>query len=249
MYEWGDLHLDPEACEVSYQGKILHLWPKEYELLKLFLEHPKRVFSASVIIDRLWSFDSVPAECTVRAHIKGLRRKLKNAGAEDVIQTVHGLGYRLSPLPKETTKSNVSLCPMMMKILALHDAEYALVDKNLIILEVSSGVKNFSDYPDEVAIGRDITAAFPELIGIESILLTILDNQQKSFDLKGIARADNFLRPDYINIYVISEQTEESSDPRLLILFEDSSEKMILKQKVIQQEYEAYLMLEDSSNS
>ena len=137
----------------------------------------------------------------------------------------------------------------MMKILALHDAEYALVDKNLIILEVSSGVKNFSDYPDEVAIGREITSAFPELIGIESILLTILDNQQKSFDIKGIARADNFLRPDYINIYVISEQTGDSSNPRLLILFEDSSEKMILKQKVIQQEYEAYLRLRDLSSS
>ncbi len=249
MYEWGDLHLDPEACEVSYRGKILQLWPKEYELLKLFFEYPRRVFSAAAIIERLWSFDSIPTECAVRAHIKGLRRKLKNAGAEDVIQTVHGLGYRLNPLPKETTKSVVSLCPMLMKILALHDAEYAIVDENLTILEVSPGVKNFSDYPDQVATGINITSAFPELIGIESILLNILDDQQKSFDLKGIARADNFLRPDYINIYVISDQTEGYSSPRLLVLFEDSSEKMTLKQKVVQLENESYLILRDSSKS
>ncbi len=243
MYKWGDLLLDPEACEVRYQGNTLRLYPKEYELLKLFFDYPKRVLSPSFIIDRLWSFDSIPSESAVRTHIKGLRRKLKDAGAEDVIQTVHGLGYRLKLLPKETKPSDSSLNPMLLKLLALHEIEYVIVDENFIILEVSPGVKNFSDYPWDVAIGREVTLSFPELIGLESTLWEILENQKERFDIKGIARSKNSLRPDYINIYAMNEPTTEHSSKKLLILFEDSSEKMIWKQQVVQQENESYLLI------
>ncbi|MBD2015703.1 winged helix-turn-helix transcriptional regulator [Microcoleus sp. FACHB-53] len=243
MYKWGDLRLDPEACEVSYQGNTLRLYPKEYELLKLFFDYPKRVLSPSFIMDRLWSFDSIPSESAVRAHIKGLRRKLKDAGAENVIQTVHSLGYRLKPLSKETQKSDSSLSPMLIKLLALHEIEHVIVDKNFIILEASPDVKNFSDYPLDVVVGREVTLAFPELIGIESTLLEILEDQKSSFDIKGIARSKNSLRPDYINIYAMSEPTENKSTQRLLLLFEDSSEKMIWKQQVVQQENESYLLI------
>jgi DNA-binding winged helix-turn-helix (wHTH) protein len=243
MYKWGDLRLYPEACEVSYQGNTLRLYPKEYELLKLFFDYPKRVLSPSFIIDCLWSFDSIPSESAIRTHIKGLRRKLKDAGAEDVIQTVHGLGYRLKPLPKETKQSDSSLSPMLLKLLALHEIEYVIVDKSFMILEVSPSVKNFSDYPWDVAIGREVTLAFPELIGLESTLLEILENQKERFDIKGIARSKNSLRPDYINIYAMTEPTTEHSCQRLLLLFEDSSEKMIWKQQVVQQENESYLLI------
>ncbi len=247
MYSWGDLCLDPKACEVSYKGITLRLYPKEYELLKLFFDYPNHVLSSSVIIERLWSFDSVPTESAVRTHIKGLRRKLKEVGADDVIQTVHSLGYRLKPLPKKTTQSESSLNPMLMQLLALHFSDYAIVDRDLIVLEVSPGVKNFSDYPWDVAIGRNVTLAFPELIGLESIFLDVLENKQKSFDIKGIARVNNSRRPDYINIYVIAIQTQESSRKKSLILFEDSSEKMSLKQQVVQQENEFYLLLGEPS--
>lgn len=246
MYQREDLRLDPQACEVSYRGNILRLYPKEYELLKLFLDYPNHVLSPSVIIDRLWSGDSIPTESVVRTHIKGLRRKLQNAGAEDFIQTVHGLGYRLKPLPRETTKSNLSLSPMLMKFLALHYMEYAIVDKDLIIKEFSPSVKNFSDYPLDVAIGKTVTLAFPELFGLESIFLEILENRRPSFDIKEVARACNSLRPDYINIYIMADSGEEHPSQRLLILFEDSSEKMILKQQVVQKENESYLLLTGS---
>ncbi|HAA28359.1 MAG TPA: hypothetical protein DCE56_12580 [Cyanobacteria bacterium UBA8553] len=247
MYSWGDLRLDSEAFEVSYKGITLRLYPKEYELLKLFFDYPNHVLSPSIIIERLWSDDSVPTESAVRTHIKGLRRKLKEVGADDVIQTVHSLGYRLKPLPKKTTQSECSLNPMLMQLLALHFSEYAIVDRNLIVLEVSPGVKNFSDYPWDVAIGRNVTLAFPELIGLESTFLEVLENKKKSFDIKGIARVNNSRRPDYINIYVIAMSIKESSLQNLLILFEDSSEKMILKQQVVQKENEFYLLLGESS--
>jgi DNA-binding response OmpR family regulator len=67
--------------------------------LELFLRNGRRVFSSSQILERLWSLEEPPAEETVRTHIKGLRHKLKAAGAPaDLIETVHGLGYRLKGL-------------------------------------------------------------------------------------------------------------------------------------------------------
>lgn len=101
--EWGELHLDPNTCEVSYQQKPCPLSSKEHGLLELFLRNPRRVFSSGAILEHLWTFGETPGEETVRAHIKRLRRKLKAVGADDVIETIHGMGYRLKPLPEEQT--------------------------------------------------------------------------------------------------------------------------------------------------
>ncbi|MGI0487334.1 response regulator [Pantanalinema rosaneae CENA516] len=97
VLEWGNLRLDPVTCEVTYQGQVLPLSPKEYGLLELFLRSPQRVFSSSIILEHLWGFDDAPGEETVRTHIKRLRRKLRAAGAEEMIDTVYGMGYRLKP--------------------------------------------------------------------------------------------------------------------------------------------------------
>lgn len=103
VLEWGDISLDPSTCECTYKGSPLSPSPKEYSLLFLFLRHPRRVLSRSTIMEHLWSFEDPPSEDTVRAHIKGLRRKFKAVGADDIIETVYGLGYRLKPL-KEIQK-------------------------------------------------------------------------------------------------------------------------------------------------
>lgn len=93
----AELSLNPSSCQVSYEGNILELTPKEYNLLELFLRNPSRVFSRGQIVEHLWTFDDPPLEDSVKAHIKGLRQKLKVAGAVDWIENVYGLGYRLSP--------------------------------------------------------------------------------------------------------------------------------------------------------
>jgi DNA-binding response OmpR family regulator len=94
--EWEALCLDPSNCEVTYNGQSLHITAREYKFLELFLRNTHRIFSQSALIDRLWSLEEYPTENTVRAHIKGLRQKLKKAGAApDFIETVYGLGYRL----------------------------------------------------------------------------------------------------------------------------------------------------------
>jgi diguanylate cyclase (GGDEF)-like protein len=93
----GELSLDPSSCQVSYADKPIKLTPKEYSLLELFLRNPLRVYSRTQLIDYLWNFDDPPLEESVKAHIKGLRQKLKKAGAKDWIENVYGIGYRLNP--------------------------------------------------------------------------------------------------------------------------------------------------------
>jgi DNA-binding response OmpR family regulator len=99
VLEWGELRLDPSSCEVTYGDEPLTLTPKEYALLELLLRNRNHVFSCDVILEHLWSFEDTPGEEAVRTHIKGLRQKLKSAGAPtDLVMTVYGIGYRLKPL-------------------------------------------------------------------------------------------------------------------------------------------------------
>ena len=91
------LILDPSSCQVSYQQQPIKLTAKEYCLLEIFLRNPARVFSRSQIVDKIWTFDDPPLEESVKAHIKGLRKKLKRAGVVDWIENVYGIGYRLNP--------------------------------------------------------------------------------------------------------------------------------------------------------
>lgn len=103
VMQWGNVQLDPSSCQVTCDRQSVHLTSKEYELLELFLRNPHRIFSSSVLLDRLWSVDELPTESTVRSHIKGLRRKLAKTGAGDPIETIYALGYRLR---EETDKNS-----------------------------------------------------------------------------------------------------------------------------------------------
>ncbi len=102
---WEKLQVNLDIAEVTYEEKVLHLTPKEYNLLELFLRNPRRIFSRSAILDRIWSAGEFPQEEAVTAHIKGLRQKLKAAGMiVDLVETVYGLGYRLKSLPEESDR-------------------------------------------------------------------------------------------------------------------------------------------------
>ncbi|WP_218082795.1 two-component system response regulator RppA [Anthocerotibacter panamensis] len=94
--EQGLIVLDPANKLVLVLGTRVDLTAKEYMLLEHFLRHPNQVFSRDQLIERLWNWDETPGSDVVKAHLKGLRRKLKEAGATDPIEAVHGLGYRLS---------------------------------------------------------------------------------------------------------------------------------------------------------
>ncbi|NJK41853.1 MAG: response regulator transcription factor [Acaryochloridaceae cyanobacterium SU_2_1] len=99
ILEWGALQLNPNTCEVFFKEKLIPLTPKEYSLLELFLRNSRRVFSRAQILEHLWAYEVLPEEDTVKAHIKGLRQKLKVVGApSDLIETVYGFGYRLKQI-------------------------------------------------------------------------------------------------------------------------------------------------------
>jgi DNA-binding response OmpR family regulator len=98
VLSWGGLTLDPTSYEVTYNRVPIHLTPKEFALMEALLRYGRRVLSRSAIIDQIWHWQEAPEEATIKSYIKTLRAKLRAAGApKDLIETVHGLGYRLNP--------------------------------------------------------------------------------------------------------------------------------------------------------
>ena len=92
----GALQLNPSLHKVTYAGQALPLTPKEYMLLECFLRNPTQILTRSFLLDRLWELDKTAGEETIKTHLTNLRRKLKAAGAaENVIETIYGVGYRL----------------------------------------------------------------------------------------------------------------------------------------------------------
>ena len=137
------------------------------------------------------------------------------------------------------------------KLLSLRQIEYLALDRDLHILEASVGVQRFAEYPSEATLGKHICLSFPELIGIENILITILEGRQASFELKGISRSSAKGKPLYLDLYIVNTiQQENSSKNQLIIFFEDVTERMALEQKLVQRANEVTLLLEawDSSN-
>lgn len=92
---WENLCLDVTRNTFSSQGQEINFTPKEYCLLELLLYNPRRIFSRSAILHKLWDFSMSPSQQIVGTHVEHVRQKLKVAGVNDPIETVHGLGYRL----------------------------------------------------------------------------------------------------------------------------------------------------------
>jgi len=96
--EAGDLRLDPVAHRVERRGRPLRIGPTEYRLLKFFMEHPRRVFSRSQLLDAVWGTDSEIEERTVDVHIRRLRKAIALDDGRDPIRTVRSAGYALEPV-------------------------------------------------------------------------------------------------------------------------------------------------------
>lgn len=94
----GDLKLDPVAHRVERRGRQLHIGPTEYRLIKFFMEHPRRVFSRSQLLDAVWGTGSEIEERTVDVHIRRLRKAIALENVRDPIRTVRSAGYALEPV-------------------------------------------------------------------------------------------------------------------------------------------------------
>ena len=96
------LELDAATHRVSYQGEALKLGPTEFKLLNYLLHHPERVHSRAQLLDKVWGDHVFIEERTVDVHVKRLREALGEAGT--MLQTVRGVGYRLSAVTPASGK-------------------------------------------------------------------------------------------------------------------------------------------------
>lgn len=84
--------INDEAHTVTLNGEPLELTLKEYELLKLFLNNPGKVFTRDNLLLTVWNEEIPPETRTVDVHVASLRKKIKDFG--DRLETVRGVGYR-----------------------------------------------------------------------------------------------------------------------------------------------------------
>ncbi len=89
----GSLELNLNEHTVSLDGKRVQLTLKEFEMLRLFMEHIGRVYTRDQLLSKIWGADYIGETRTVDVHIGTLRTKLESCG--DYIQTVRGVGYRM----------------------------------------------------------------------------------------------------------------------------------------------------------
>jgi two-component system, OmpR family, catabolic regulation response regulator CreB len=88
--------IDEERIQVTYFGEAVPLSSTEFRLLRVFSQHPGRVWSRSQLMDIAWTDPGASMERTVDAHVKTLRSKLKSVRPEiDPIETHRGMGYAL----------------------------------------------------------------------------------------------------------------------------------------------------------
>ena len=89
----GRLEMDPDAHTVLVDGERVELTLKEFELVRLFLKHPGRVYSRDQLLEKVWGGEYFGETRTVDVHIGTLRTKLGLCGG--YVRTVRGVGYRM----------------------------------------------------------------------------------------------------------------------------------------------------------
>ena len=95
VLRFHDIEVVPSEREARRDGEQLDLTAREYELLELFLRHPRQVLSREQILQDVWGFDYLGDSNLVDVRIKYLRDKLEAGGRPRLIQTVRGAGYTL----------------------------------------------------------------------------------------------------------------------------------------------------------
>lgn len=92
----GCLTLDPENRAVTVDGQPVRLTRTEFSILRLLMENPRQVIPKSRLLDRLSGETPDCVESSLKVHVSNLRRKLREAGAGEVIEAVWGIGFKLA---------------------------------------------------------------------------------------------------------------------------------------------------------
>jgi len=99
--EYGPLTVNPSRHEILVNGTSIKMGLAEFKLLKFLISHPDRVFSRAQLLDSVWGDHVFIEERTVDVHVLRLRKSLAQVNAQHLLQTVRGLGYRLSIRPEQ----------------------------------------------------------------------------------------------------------------------------------------------------
>ena len=92
----GKLHLDNEQHSVWWDETKVSLTATEFAMLAQLLKHPKKVFSRDAIMQGSYQYNIYVSDRTIDSHIRHIRSKFSDVGCHKIIETQHGVGYRLS---------------------------------------------------------------------------------------------------------------------------------------------------------
>jgi DNA-binding response OmpR family regulator len=95
VLRFGELGLNRDTREVFLDGRPIRLTPREFELLEVFMLHPRQVMTREVLLDRVWGTDYLGDGNLIEVHVSALREKLGDQRRQ-LIRTVRGVGYALS---------------------------------------------------------------------------------------------------------------------------------------------------------
>jgi two-component system, OmpR family, response regulator MprA len=95
VLRFGPLSLDVAAHEVVVGGRRADFTAKEFELLELFMRHPRQVLTRELIYERIWGYDFGGESNVIEVYVRALRQKLETIGAPRLIHTVRSVGYVL----------------------------------------------------------------------------------------------------------------------------------------------------------
>jgi two-component system response regulator MprA len=90
-----DLSLDPSTREVKRGNDVIQLTAQEFDLLELFLRHPRQVLRRDMIYEKVWGYDFGGESNVIEVYMRYLRSKLEAGGQPRLIHTVRGVGYVL----------------------------------------------------------------------------------------------------------------------------------------------------------
>lgn len=96
VYRYREWALNPDTLEMTVQGFPVVLTRHEFLILELLIRNPRRVFSKQMIYEYAWGEDYLAEDKTINVHISNIRAKLKASGTDSYIQTVWGMGFKLS---------------------------------------------------------------------------------------------------------------------------------------------------------
>ena len=101
--ELDGLEIDLAARAVRRAGQVVHLTPIEFSLLRVLIQNRGRLLTHNALLQQAWGAGYMDARQTLRAHIANLRRKIEPTDGERLIQTDHGVGYRLADVHPDAT--------------------------------------------------------------------------------------------------------------------------------------------------